>query len=84
MAFSASTITLLQTNVITSFSGYATERRKGMTIFREVAIPGAADDLSLSDTGDYPASATITPPVPFHGWLTFSETLEAKTAGPAH
>jgi hypothetical protein len=74
VAFSASTVTLLQTNVVTSFSGYASERRKGMVIFRETLVRGTAADLSLSDTGDYPASATITPDAPFHGSAVFQRT----------
>lgn len=74
VAFSASTVTLLQTDVVTSFSGYASERRKGMVIFRETLVRGTAADLSLSDTGDYPASATITPDAPFHGSAVFQRT----------
>jgi hypothetical protein len=83
VAFWASTLSA-GTSPVTSFSGYAAERRRGMTIFREVSITGATDDLSLSDAGNYPASAKITPPAPFHGSADFLRNPggENSWAGP--
>ncbi len=71
VGFSANSVSLLQTEVVTSFAGYAAERRRGMSIFREVSRTGSASDLALSDTGDYPTSATIAPPAPFDGSAVF-------------
>lgn len=70
VAFSASSLGA-GTHAVTFFSGLAAERRRGMAILREVAITGATDDLSLGDSGDHPASATVTPPAPFHGSAAF-------------
>lgn len=70
VALSASTVNFGST-VETFFAGFASERRRGMVIFRQASVRGTADDLALSDTGDYPASATITPPAPFHGSAAF-------------
>lgn len=49
------------------FWGFTSERRQRMMIFREAAPRGSLDDLALGDVGDFPFSATVTPPPPFHG-----------------
>jgi hypothetical protein len=70
VALSANTVNI-GSFVTTYFTGSASERRKGMIIFRETLVRGAAADLSLSDTSNYPAAATVTPPAPFHGSAVF-------------
>jgi hypothetical protein len=73
VALSANTVNFGST-VETFFVGSAFERREGMGISRQAFVHGATADLSLSDTGDYPASATITPDAPFHGSAVFQRT----------
>jgi hypothetical protein len=70
VALSADTVNIGSTGV-TYFAGSASERRQGMVIFRQAFVRGTAADLALGDTGDFPASATITPPAPFHGSAAF-------------
>jgi hypothetical protein len=55
----------------TFFSGSLTERREGMVIFRQSAASGTEHDLSPGDSGDFPPSATVTPPDPFLGSAVF-------------
>lgn len=79
VALSADTVNFGST-VETFFAGFASERREGMVIFRQAFVRGAAADLALGDTGDYPASATITPPVPFHGSAIFQRTAGGENS----
>jgi hypothetical protein len=55
----------------TFFSGSATERREGMAIFREAVVSGKDDDLVTGVAGDFPLTATVAPPAPFHGSAAF-------------
>jgi hypothetical protein len=70
IALSANTVNFGST-VETFFAGFASERQQGMVIFRQAFVRGTAADLALGDIGDFPASATITPPAPFHGSAAF-------------
>jgi hypothetical protein len=79
VALSASTVNFGST-VETFFVGFASERREGMEISRQAFVRGAAADLTLGDTGEYPASATITPPAPFHGSAAFQRVPEGESS----
>jgi hypothetical protein len=70
VALSANTVSLGST-LETFFVGFASERREGMGISRQAFVHGTAADLAIGDTGDLPASATITLPAPFHGSAVF-------------
>jgi hypothetical protein len=70
VALSADTVTFGST-IETFFVGFTSERREGMTIFRQAFVRGTAADFALGDTGDYPTSATVSPPAPFHGSADF-------------
>lgn len=79
VALSANTVNFGST-VETFFVGSAFERREGMGISRQAFVRGTAADLALGDTGEYPASATITPPAPFHGSAAFQRVPEGENS----
>lgn len=79
VALSADTVNFRST-VETFFVGFTFEQREGMGISRQALVRGAAADLALGDTGDYPASATIMPPAPFNGSAAFQRVPGGKNS----
>jgi hypothetical protein len=66
--------------VFTNFFGFTWERRGRMYISRLVFVRGAEEDFSLGDAGDFPQSATVTPPGPFRGSAFFQRASEGDNA----
>lgn len=66
--------------VFTTFFGFTRERRGRMDITRLALVEGAEEDFSLGDAGDFPRSATVTPPGPFRGSAFLQRASEGDNA----
>jgi len=64
---------------LTFFFGYVTEEREGMQILRQVVAHGSEKTLTLGDDGNFPSSATVDPPSPFHGSATFQRQADGQS-----
>jgi hypothetical protein len=79
VAFSAGTLRN-PLSTATFFSGSATDWREGMVIFREAVVLGAEDQFVMGDAGDFPLTASVTPPAPFLGSAAFQRMPEGNNA----
>jgi len=78
VAFSANTVDS-PPGTLTFFFGYVTEQREGMQILRQVVAHGPEKTLTLGDDGNFPSSATVDPPSPFHGSATFQRQADGQS-----
>jgi hypothetical protein len=79
VAFSASSVSVSDQTLLTAFSGFIGERRRGMKIFRSTFVSGERAGIVPGDTRPFPLSATITPPAPFQGSAEFQRTPEGDS-----
>ena len=65
---------------LTLFFSTASEQREGMSISRRAIVMGGIADFTPGDAGDFPLSATVEPPNPFHGSATFQRKAGSDNA----